>query len=378
MATRIVDGAQAWQTLARDSSGQWANAAPRFATDPFAVQHTPRFDLSETARYFCMGSCFARNIEEHLIYRRAEVLSKRVVSPRDEWAARANGFLNKFTTHSMLQELRWLDQPVGDLQSILLQTAHGWRDLQLAPELGETSLERAMERRRYLAQDYFPRLGQADVVLMTLGLNELWRDTALDLPLNAPPPLWNVRREPDRYHLEITDVQSNLAALDEIRSRLKALNPDIKIVVTVSPVPMRATFSGQDVAIANTLSKSTLRAAADAFAHAHPDVDYFPSYEIVSLSRRDYAFGADYMHVTNQIVSHVMSRFMDLYCPSAPPAPEGFVELNYLDANPDVEDRVRSGELSSGFEHWLREGQAEGRALRLDAISDRARRAGAE
>lgn len=378
MAAKIVDGAEAWQTLARQSAGQWVDAAARFASDPFDIQHTPRFSLSPSARYFCIGSCFARNIEEHLIYRGADVLSKRVVSPKNEWGARPNGFLNKFTTHSMLQELRWLDQPVDDIESALLKTAQGWRDLQLAPELGETSLERAIERRRYLAEDYFPRLKQADVVLMTLGLNEIWRDTVLDLPLNAPPPLWNVRREPGRYHLEITDVASNLTALDEIRTRLKALNPDMKIVVTVSPVPMRATFSGRDVGVANTLSKSTLRAAAEAFVQAHSDVDYFPSYEIVSLSRRDYAFGSDFMHVTDQIVGHVMGRFMSLYCPSASAAPEGFTELNYLDAHPDVEDRVRSGELSSGFEHWLREGRAEGRALRLETLSERATRAGAQ
>lgn len=376
MAVQSVDGAEAWTRLARAPYGQWTDAAARIADDPFVIHHAPRFTLSPSARYFCIGSCFARNIEEHLIYRGVDVLSKRVVSPKAEWGARANGFLNKFTTQSMLQELRWLDHPPMDWADTLTETANGWRDLQLAPELGETSLERALERRKYLAEDYFQRIRHADVVLMTLGLNEVWRDTKLDLHLNAAPPLWNARKEPGRYRLEITDVESNTAALDEIYARLKAINHNIKIIVTVSPVPMRATFSGRDVGLANTLSKSTLRASAEHFVQTNNDTDYFPSYEIVSLSKREFAFGPDYMHVSNQIVGQAMSMFMKIYCPSAPEAPEGFVELNYLDANPDVEDRIRSGELTSGFEHWVREGKSQGRPLGLSSPSGRAQRAG--
>lgn len=373
---QIVDGADAWTQLARGAHAQWSDAAHRIATNPFKVVHFPQFTLSQDARYFCIGSCFARNVEEHLIYRGADVLSKKVISPKSEWGARANGFLNKFTTHSMLQELRWLDTPPHDFAATLVETANGWRDLQLAPELGEASFDRAVERRLYLARDYFPRLREADVVLMTLGLNEVWRDTQLDLPLNAAPPLWNARREPGRYQLEITDVESNIRALEEIHQRLQAYNPQIKIIVTVSPVPMRATFSGRDIGVANTLSKATLRAAAEHFQQSHENVDYFPSYEIVSLSNRNYAFAPDYMHVSNQIVGQVMSSFMESYCATAPEAPDGFVELNYLDANPDVEELVRSGELSSGFEHWMRSGKAENRPLRLETLTGRAMRAG--
>ncbi len=376
MSIRSIDGAEAWASLSAGDDRQWTDIAGRFAEDPFTVGHRPKFDLDLAARFFCLGSCFARNIEEHLIYRGAEVLSKRVVSPKDEWPARANGFLNKFTTHSMLQELRWLDQPPEDPQTHLTETAQGWRDLHLTPGLQGSPLERALERRRYLATDYFPRLRQADVVIMTLGLNEVWRDAVTDTRLNAAPGLWNVKKAPGRYALEITDVDQNVAALEEVHTRLKALNPAMKIVVTVSPVPMGATFSGRDVAIANTLSKATLRAAAEVFAAAHDDVDYFPSYEIASLSSRAFAYAPDCLHVADRVVSHIMGTFLGAYCQDAPPAPEGFVELQYLDANPDVEDAVRAGALSSGYEHWITVGRAEGRPRATAEMTERARRAG--
>lgn len=378
MTIRTLDGDEAWRLTAKNDAAQWVETADRFQTEPVRIQHTPGFGLTPDARFFCMGSCFARNIEEHLIYRGVEVLSKRVVSPKSEWPARPNGFLNKFTTHSMLQELRWLTEPPADPSDHLLETAKGWRDMHLTPGLPASDLERAVERRRWLAEHYFPRLRQADVVLMTLGLNEVWRDEVTGTRLNAAPDLWTVRRHPGRFKLEVTDAAENRIALEEIRERLKAINPAMKIVVTVSPVPMGTTFSGRDVAVANMLSKSTLRAAAGAFEAGHDDVDYFPSYEIASLSPRAFAYGPDCLHVADRLVSGIMGMFMEAYLGEAAPrlAPEGFTELAYMDANPDVEEAVRRGDLASGFEHWQRQGAAEGRAISTAELTDRARRAG--
>jgi hypothetical protein len=47
---------------------------------------------------------------------------------------------------------------------------------------------------------------------------------------------------------------------------------------TVSPVPLYLTFSGEDIIVANTYSKSVLRAACDAVENSREHVDYFPSY----------------------------------------------------------------------------------------------------
>lgn len=379
MTLATIDGLDAWKGLAGADARQWPDIAGRFAEDPFVVRHEPGFSLNAESRFFCLGSCFARNIEEHLIYRGIEVLSKRVVSPKEEWPARANGFLNKFTTHSMVQELRWLAEPPQDPQEHLLETSKGWRDMHLTPGLQASSLERAVERRRWLAAEYFPRIAQADVVVMTLGLNEVWRDSRTGARLNAAPGLWEIKREPGRFTLEVTDVAENVAALEEARSLIKAMNPEMKIIVTVSPVPMGTTFSGRDIAVANTLSKATLRAAADAFQINHDDVDYFPSFEIATLSSRSFAYAPDCLHVADRVVGHIMGQFLDTYLGASAPrlAPEGFTELQYLDANPDVEDAVRAGQFTSGFEHWRNHGQAEGRPLSTAELSERASRAGA-
>jgi hypothetical protein len=325
------------------------------------VDHKPKFTLDSGERYFCLGSCFARNIEEHLIYAGETVLSKRIVSPKGEYPYRTNGFVNQFTTYSMLQEVEWLFKAPDPLDTCFVETANGWIDMHLFGN--ELSLERVRERRRYLLQDYFSRLRDSTVVLLTLGLNEVWRDGHTGMNINVAPSVWTVRRYSERFTLHVTDVAENLDALEQLRSRLKALRPELRIIITVSPVPMTETFQGIDVALANNLSKTVLRSAAEAFHRRHDDVDYFPSYEMVALAPRSFSYYPDFVHVNDSVVNIIVTRFISAYRGKLIAPPEGYVERDYLNANPDVEARVRNGELVCGYEHWLSIGRKEGRRM---------------
>jgi|SRR5665213_1678564 len=70
--------------------------------------------------------------------------------------------------------------------------------------------------------------------------------------------------------------------LEETIELIRSVNPAIRFVLTVSPVPLIATASGQHVLVATVQSKSTLRAVAGDLAADRSEIDYFPSYEIVS------------------------------------------------------------------------------------------------
>jgi hypothetical protein len=359
---RTIEGKDAWANVAKNRFTQWEKDIDRFNHAPLRIHHEPKFLISNESAFFCIGSCFARNIEEHLIYRGRKVLSKRLIAPKHEAPARPNGMVNKFTSMSILNELRWVaDKPVVD-EGLFEETASGWHDLQLAPGIAPVSLERAIERRHYLIDTYFSRVAEASVIIITLGLNEVWLDKRSGCYLNCAPSYTSTRRDEGRYSLVVTDVAQNLEELEGIRAMLKLLNREVKMIVTVSPVPMGATFTGVDVAIANTRSKSVLRVAAEQFSQAHDDVDYFPSYDIVTLAPRSEAYGADCLHVTDAVVGMIMTMFLASYV-----GIEGdslaFTELGYLAANPDVDEAVRNGTLESGYEHWISHGQTENRLL---------------
>jgi hypothetical protein len=63
---------------------------------------------------------------------------------------------------------------------------------------------------------------------------------------------------------------------------MRDTNDNLRIILTVSPVPLIATNSGQHVMVATAEAKSILRAVAGQLARYRPYVDYFPSYEIIT------------------------------------------------------------------------------------------------
>lgn len=361
---RAMAGALAWKMVTTKGRLRWEDNLGRFGDPVFSVHHEPKFRLSaDEHRFFCIGSCFARNLEEHLIYNGLKVLSRRISIPKTEWIARPNGIVNKFTTASILNEIDWLDSPPDLDQDFFVQQSDGWLDLQLSPGAKPVSLERAIERRHYLMEEYFNRIREADVIVITLGLDEVWVDKRLQRSLNTGPPFWCIRRDPARYVLEISTYEQNLQSLETLYEKLALLCPAVRYVITVSPVPMEVSFSGLDPAVATTRAKSVLRAVAQAFADAHDNVDYFPSYEMIAYSPRSAAFAADCRHVKDDAVRAIIGYFIERYLNRQATAPEGFTELGYLEANPDVDTAVRSGLFESGYEHWKLHGRGEGRPL---------------
>lgn len=361
MAIQTIDGDTAWRTVAGAKHLRWSST--NFSQQVYPVRHRPKFTLAADDKVFCIGSCFARNVEEHLAYQGMTVSSQRIISPAAEFGARPAGLVNKYTTFSMLNELEWIIRPPELGPELFSEDGSGqWFDLQLSDGAKPVSLERAIERRRYLTGDYFARLRQADVVILTLGLVEAWRDATTGLHLNAPPSAGSVARYPGRFTLEVTDYEQNLAALRDIHGRLKEINPKLRMIVTVSPIPLSISFTGTDPVVANSLSKSMLRVVAQTVS-AHPDIDYYPSYEMVTSAPRAEAFAWDCRHALDSTVEKVIGSFLTDYVGRSAAANPGFTELGYLTANPDVDTAVRAGNWDSGFHHWQTVGKSEGRPL---------------
>ncbi len=123
-----------------------------------------------------------------------------------------------------------------------------------------------------------------------------------------------------RLRLRITDYAENHAAALRLLEYLRSVNPAVKVILTVSPVPFSDTFSGQDVIVANTYSKSVLRSVAQDLARELDWMDYFPSYEIAMLSDPALAWLPDHRHVQREHVGHIVSEFMSAYLDAAPAA----------------------------------------------------------
>jgi len=225
------------------------------------------------------------------------------------------GFTNKYNTFSIYNELRWALDPAAEFpRESLVDIGNGiFYDPHTNPTLEVVGLEETL-RRRSIINLVTRRIVQCRVVIITLGLVEVWRDKIANIFVNTTPIPEALRSHPDRYEVHVTNFAQNLANLEHMHSLLGQFgHPDVQVVVTVSPVPLMATFSTEDVVLANTYSKSLLRTVAQEWAAAHKNVHYFPSYEIVQNSERAITWEEDLRHVQGNVVKHIMNLFLENY-----------------------------------------------------------------
>jgi hypothetical protein len=229
------------------------------------------------------------------------------------------GFTNKYNTFSIYNELSWALDPAAEFpRHSLVDLGNGiFYAPHTNPALQLTGFEQTIHRREIM-QMVTSRISQCRVVIITLGLVEVWRDNTANVFINRLIP-GMLSSYPDRYELHLTSFVENLLNLERIHGLLSQFgHQDVQIVVTVSPVPLQATFSGEDVVIANTHSKSLLRAVAQEWATSHENVHYFPSYEIVQNSDRSLTWEEDMRHVKGEVVRHIMSLFLHNYFSGLP------------------------------------------------------------
>lgn len=120
----------------------------------------------------------------------------------------------------------------------------------------------------------------------------------------------NCRKRPQRLFTERElSVDECADYLREAVTKLRQINPSVRIIITVSPIRYaKYGFHGSQ------LSKATLLLAADKLTKEIDNVVYFPAYEIVNDELRDYRFyREDMLHPTDQAVEYIWQRFGETF-----------------------------------------------------------------
>ena len=168
-------------------------------------------------------------------------------------------------------------------------------------------------------------LRQADVFVFTLGLTEAWVSVIDGAVFPACPGTIAGTYDPSRHAFRNFTAAETCTDLLAAFALIRAINPEIRCVLTVSPVPLVATATDEHVLAASIYSKSVLRVAAQEVMLALPYVGYFPAYEIVTGPQAPAGFFAANRHdVSCTAIDTVMSAFLsacDLGRPGDPPVP---------------------------------------------------------
>ncbi|MFN8052305.1 MAG: GSCFA domain-containing protein [Acidimicrobiales bacterium] len=150
---------------------------------------------------------------------------------------------------------------------------------------------------------------RTDVLVFTLGLTEGWRSRRDGALFPTAPGVNGGSFDAELHEFVNFDVDAVRSGLLELCRRVREINPGIRVLLTVSPVPLIATAEHRHVLVSTSVSKAILRVAADETRRALDFVDYFPSYELIStVGIRNY-YEPDLREVRPEGVAHVMRVF---------------------------------------------------------------------
>jgi hypothetical protein len=228
-----------------------------------------------------------------------------------------SGLLNKYTPHSMLNEVSFAFSE-EDGEVFLVEESPGeFIDTQLHTNR-PVSFERGLYRRQQVRELYRNAIRNSRVIVVTLGLIESWLDTKTEKYLNEAPVGKILKNNPNRFSFGVLSPDDAIFSVLETL-RLMKINghQDQRVLLTVSPVPLQRTFTEQDVLVANEYSKAVLRVAAQQAVELCDWVEYYPSYESVTLSDPALSWEDDLIHVRNPMVSANVERMLSAYQPQA-------------------------------------------------------------
>ena len=306
--------------------------AERARLDPGDL-YVPRFPVTRRMRIATAGSCFAQHVGRALRDSGFNVIdAEPLPAAISDTVANRFGYRLFSARYGNIYTARHLAQLFDEAEGVVRPADPVWRrgerffDSQrpgVEPDgLPSEELVRA-HRARHLAA-VGKAFRAADLFVFTFGLTETWIHTDSNTVYPTAPGTIAGAFDPARHSFKNYDAFEVLADFERFRTRLKAINPDVRFLVTVSPVPLTATASGSHVEVATCYSKSVLRAVCGMLLARHEDVDYFPSYEVVTSQSAcgDY-FEDNRRSVTAAGVATAMSLFLRAHDISSAPVRTG-------------------------------------------------------
>lgn len=303
-----------------------------------AEMFRPRFGIDAATRVATAGSCFAQHVGRALRAAGVDVIDAEPVPDFvSDQVARDHGYRlfsarhgNIYTAAHLAQLAReaWEGfRPAEPVWSLGARFVDAQRPS--VEPLGHATAEEVIWHRDRHLERIRAAWGAADVFVFTFGLTEAFRHRESGTVFPMAPGVLGGEYDPALHGFHNFTVSETVAAFSEFMALARAVNPRLRFLITVSPVPLAATASGDHVEVATVRSKSILRAACDEIVRAQEGVDYFPSYEIITSPSNGGRFYRENLRdVTEEGVATVMATLKACY---------GLSEAAVAGASPTVE-----------------------------------------
>ncbi len=269
----------------------WKTAVAKRSMFDIQTLWSPKFKISLEDKVVTYGSCFAQHIGKALRRRAFDWLisekapdglseESKVAFNFDVFSSRTG---NIYTTSLLKQWVKWAvgsQEPAEEVWTKNGRYFDPFRPV-IEPD-GFASIDEVLGTKAQTLTSFFNSIKHANYFVFTLGLTESWSHglKGYEYPMCPGTAAGDFD---ERVHVfknqQFAHVLKNLVDAIEL---MRQINPKLKFILTVSPVPLTATKSEQHVLVATMQSKSILRAVAGQLADNRPYIDYFPSYEIIN------------------------------------------------------------------------------------------------
>lgn len=189
-------------------------------------------------------------------------------------------------------------------ERLFIENQSTWFHYDFHSQFFASSKTALAERINENIKDLSTKLQSANFVLITFGTAFIYK------LLSNPVYVANCHKMPNKlFEKDLLSVKDICKSFAMLHKQLKAINPDLRIILTLSPV--RHTKEGIPE---NQISKSILRAACHYLTADYTDVEYFPAYELMMDDLRDYRFyKADLIHPNEVAENYIYEKFADTY-----------------------------------------------------------------
>ena len=251
---------------------------------------SPAEKISYDHSLFLTGSCFT----EHIGGRLADLKFPVLQNP--------NGIL--FDPISVCNSLQSYIEPIYYTASDLFFLNELWQSWQHHSIFSGMHQQEVIDRINQSQQAAHSFLKKANWIIVTLGSAFSYR--LIDKNVSVA----NCHRAPGQwFNKHLVPIQEIANRLDDTIIKLKAFNPTLKIIFTISPVRHL-----RDGVIENNRSKARLLEAVHQIVEQHDQCNYFAAYELVIDVLRDYRFyDIDLAHPNYAATEYVFEKFRESY-----------------------------------------------------------------
>lgn len=252
-----------------------------------SLQPAP-FHISHGQLILTLGSCFA------------DVMGSRLAA--NKFSAEVNPFGTVYNPVSIFKLIAQAAGKTPFSKDGIVESQGIYQHFDLHSRFGKATEEELLTEIQRLEEKTTTALAKAQWLIVTLGTAVVYeRPGGVVANCHKVPAAEFTKRM-----LSVSEV---IKTYENTRSQLLQLNPELRIILTVSPVRHI-----KDTLVVNSQSKSILRVAAAEMAASFQEVSYFPSYEIMIDDLRDYRFyEKDMIHPNETAHDYIWEKFAAVY-----------------------------------------------------------------